>query len=153
MNWYNSVVSSDLLTLPDAITYYEAEITAAKNECRITGNIEKAAALMPGIVEHRFNQLQEIEAILQHLNNELRRLRGHHFKQYNETYARKLTSRDIERYVDHEPDVVAYDRISNQFALVRNQWLGVAKALEVKQWQISNIVKLRCAGMEDASIQ
>ena len=28
---------------------------------------------MPGIVEHRFNQLQEIEAILNYLNIELRR--------------------------------------------------------------------------------
>ena len=39
---------------------------------------------MPGIVEQRFNQLQEIEAILQYMNIELRRLRPKHFKKYLE---------------------------------------------------------------------
>jgi hypothetical protein len=152
MNWYNNVVSSKLTMLPDAITHYEAEIKAAKNECRITGNIEKAAALMPGIVEHRFNQLQDIEAILQYLNNELQRLRGKYFKHYNEAYARKLTSRDIERYVDFEEEIVTIKNINNEVSLIRNQYLGITKSLECKQWQITNIVKLRCAGLEDASL-
>ena len=33
-------------------------------------NIEKASSQMPGIVEERFNQLQEIEGILEYLNIE-----------------------------------------------------------------------------------
>jgi GR25 family glycosyltransferase involved in LPS biosynthesis len=35
---------------------------------------------------------------------------------------------------------------------MRNKWLGVLKALDQKQWQITNVVKLRVAGMEDASL-
>ena len=57
---------------------------------------------MPGIVEHRFNQLQEIEAILNYLNIELRRLRSSYFKKYLENYQRALSSRDVDRYVDGE---------------------------------------------------
>jgi hypothetical protein len=151
MSWYNAV-SSDLGKLPDAIVHYEAELRAAKNECCITGNIEKAAAAMPGIVEHRFNQLQEIEAILQYLNIELRRLRGKHFRAYFENYARALTSREVEKYVDHEPAVVDYELLINEFALLRNKWLGITKSLDQKQWQLTNIVKLRVAGMEDATL-
>jgi len=30
--------------------------------------------------------------------------------------------------------------------------LGICKGLDQKQWQMTNIVKLRVAGMEDASI-
>ena len=41
---------------------------------------------------------------------------------------------------------------SNEFALLRNKWLGVLKALDQKQWQITNITKLRVAGMEDATL-
>jgi len=106
---------------------------------------------MPGIVEHRFNQLQEIEAILNYLNIELRRLRSSYFKKYLENYQRALSSRDVEKYVDGEADVVDYEKIINEFALLRNKWLGVLKALDQKQWQITNVVKLRVAGMEDAS--
>ena len=108
---------------------------------------------MPGIVEHRFNQLQEIEAILEYLNIEKRRLRAKTFKKFLENYNRALTSRDADKYVDGESDVVDLEKIINEFALLRNQWLGITKGLDQKQWQITNIVKLRVAGMEDASIK
>ncbi len=149
--WYNKI-SKDISHIPDAVLYYETELQAAKSDVRITGNIEKAAANMPGVVEHRFNQLQEIEAILEYLNIELRRLRSQHFRKYLENYQRALTSRDVEKYVDGESDVVDFEKIINEFALLRNKWLGITKALDIKQWQLSNVIKLRTAGMEDASL-
>ena len=151
MGWY-SQVSRDINQIPAAIQYFENEINQAKTEVKLKGNVEKQASEMPGIVEHRFNQLQEIEAILEYLNIELRRLRSKFFRQYLENYQRALSSRDVEKYVDGEADVVDYEKIINEFALLRNKWLGVLKALDQKQWQITNVVKLRVAGMEDASL-
>ena len=58
----------------------------------------------------------------------------------------------MEKYVDGESDVVDYEKIINEFALLRNKWLGIIKALDIKQWQLSNVIKLRVAGMEDASL-
>ena len=151
MGWY-SEVSRDILKIPNAIKYFEDELLQARLEVKIKGNIERTSAELPGIVEHRFNQLQEIEAILEYLNIELRRLRSTFFKKYLENYQRALSSRDVEKYVDGEDDVVDYEKIINEFALIRNKWLGVLKALDQKQWQITNIVKLRVAGMEDATL-
>jgi hypothetical protein len=151
MGWY-SKVSRDIGEIPNAIIYFEDELATARLEVKLKGNIERAAAEMPGIVEHRFNQLQEIEAILEYLNIELRRLRSSFFKKYLENYQRALSSRDVEKYVDGEADVVDYEKVINEFALIRNKWLGVLKALDQKQWQITNVVKLRVAGMEDASL-
>lgn len=151
MNWYDRV-SRDISQIPNAVAYYEAELLAAKNDARIAGNIEKAAANMPGIVENRFNQLQEIEAILEYLNIELRRLRSQHFRKYLENYQRSLSSRDCEKFVEGEADVVDFEKIINEFALLRNKWLGIIKALDIKQWQMSNIVKLRTSGLEDATL-
>ena len=151
MNWYDRV-SKDISQIPDAVAYYESELLAAKQDARIAGNIEKAAASMPGIVETRFNQLQEIEGILEYLNIELRRLRSQHFRKYLENYQRSLSSRDCEKFVEGEADVVDFEKIINDFALLRNKWLGIIKALDIKQWQISNIVKLRTAGLEDATL-
>jgi hypothetical protein len=151
MNWYDKV-SKDIGNIPDAVAYYEAELIHAKQDVRVAGSIEKASAQMPGIVENRFNQLQEIEGILEYLNIELRRLRSQHFRKYLENYQRALSSRDCEKYVEGESDVVDFEKIINEFALLRNKWLGITKALDQKQWQITNIVKLRVAGMEDASL-
>ncbi len=151
MGWY-SEVSRDVSKIPNAVAYFEDELINARVEVKLKGNVERAAAEMPGIVEHRFNQLQEIEAILNYLNIELRRLRSSYFKKYLENYQRALSSRDVEKYVDGEADVVDYEKIINEFALMRNKWLGLLKGLDQKQWQITNVVKLRVAGMEDASL-
>jgi superfamily I DNA/RNA helicase len=150
-SWY-SKVSKDITYLPDCIDYFYNELQQARQEVKLTGVVEKNSAKLPGIVEHRFNQLQEIEAILEYLNIELRRIRSKAFKKYLETYQRALSSRDVEKYVDGEPDVIDMEKIINEFALLRNQWLGVIKAIDVKGFQINNIIKLRAAGLDDVTI-
>ena len=107
---------------------------------------------MPGIVEHRFNQLQEIEAILEYLNIEQRRKKTKYYKKYLEGYNKALSSRDAEKYADGEDEVIDQQHIVNEFALIRNKYLGLVKALDAKQFQINNIVKLRAAGLEDVSL-
>ena len=151
INWY-SRVTQDISNIPDCITWYENEMQSARIECGHKGKLEKNAASLPGVVEQRFAQLQEIEAILEYLNIELRRTRSKFFKKYLENYQRALSSRDVEKYVDGEADVVDMEKIINEFALLRNKWLGILKGIDMKQWQITNITKLRVAGMEDASI-
>lgn len=149
--WY-SKVSRDIAYLPACIDFYYNELDSAKKEVKLFGNIEKSATALPGIVEHRFNQLQEIEAVLEYLNIELRRVRSKCFKKYLENYQRALSSRDVEKYVDGEADVIDMEKIINEFALLRNQWLGIIKGIDQKQWQITNVVKLRTAGLEDVSV-
>ncbi len=151
MSWY-AKVSKDIAHLPDCLDHFYLELETAKTEVKIRGNVEKASALLPGIVEHRFNQLQEIEAILEYLNIELRRIRSKAFKKYLENYQRALSSRDCEKYVEGEADVVDMEKIINEFAMLRNQWLGIIKGLDQKQWQITNIIKLRVAGLEDITL-
>ena len=151
MTWY-SKVSKDITHLPDCIEYFYKELDIAKAEVKIYGKVEKASANLPGIVEQRFNQLQEIEAVLEYLNIELRRIRSKAFKKYLENYQRALSSRDVEKYVDGEADVVDMEKIINEFAMLRNQWLGIIKALDIKQWQLSNIIKLRTAGLDDITL-
>jgi len=63
-----------------------------------------------------------------------------------------LSSRDCEKYVEGEDEVIEYEKIINEFALLRNQWLGITKALDQKSYALSNIIRLRCAGMEDATL-
>lgn len=149
--WYSRIVA-DMSAIPDFIAHYERELDAAKAEVRISGLVEKNIKELPGTTEHRFNQLQEIEAVLNYLNIQLRRIRRRHFQKYLENYARALTSRDAEKYVDGEDEVVDFETIINEVALLRNRWLGIMKALDAKQWQMGHIVRLRTAGMEDITV-
>ena len=149
--WYNRIIS-DLSAIPDFIEYYESELAAAKQDCRLSGIVEKNITALPGITEHRFNQLQEIEAVLNYLNIQLRKIRRRHFQKYLEAYARQLTSRDAEKYVDGEDEVIDFETIINEVALLRNKWLGIMKGLDSKQWMAGHIVRLRSAGMEDVRV-
>ena len=149
--WYNKV-ERDISKLPDFIDYYSKELEQAKREVGVYGNIEKNLAALPGITEQRFNQLQEIEAVLNLLNIRLRKIRKEHFKKYLEAYARALTSRDAEKYVDGEDEVIDMETIINEVALLRNKWLGIMKGLESKNFMLGHVTRLRTAGMEDASI-
>ena len=149
--WFSKVIK-DLSCIPDAIDYYENEHKAAKIEVALKGNVEKAASMLPGIVEYRFGQLQEIEAILNHLNIQHKKIKSKHFRKYLENYQKALSANEVNRYVEGEVEVVAYDELVNEFALLRNKWLGIMKGLDTKGYSINNIVKLRTAGIEDASV-
>jgi hypothetical protein len=149
--WYSKIVAS-LGNIPDFIAHYETELEDAKHDVRIGGVVEKNITALPGITEHRFNQLQEIEAVLNHLNIQLRKIRRKHFQKYLEGYARALTSRDAEKYVDGEDEVIDFETIINEVALLRNRYLGILKAMESKNFMLGHIVRLRAAGMEDIQV-
>ena len=149
--WYSKVTSS-LSNIPDFIAHYEAELEQAKRDCKIGGLVERNIKELPGLTEHRFNQLQEIEAVLNYLNIQLRKIRTKHFQKYLESYARALSSRDAEKYVDGEDEVIDFETIINEVALLRNKFLGVMKGFDSKNFMMGHIVRLRTAGMEDISV-
>ena len=149
--WYNRVVQ-DLSQIPPFIDYYEKQLISAKSEISISGNVERAVSNLPGITEYRFNQLQEVEAVLNYLNIQLRKIRQKHYKKYLEAYARALTSRDAEKYAEAEDEVIDMETIINEVALLRNKWLGVMKGIESKNFMLGHVVRVRTAGMEDVTV-
>ena len=151
MSWYRKVVA-DWNNIPACLDHFEKELAEARTEVKIRGNMEKSSSELPAYVELRFSQLQELEAILEHLNIQLRKKRSEYLRKYLESYNKVLSSRDAEKYADGEDEVVAISELINQVAFMRNQYLGITKGFEIKHFQLSNIIKLRVAGMEDADI-
>src|ERR1035437_3883037 len=93
-NWYYKV-TGDLSTIPDFIDYFEAELEQARLELSLKGrSLEKHAAELPGLVEQRYAQLQELEAVLEYLNIKLKQDRSAEFKKFLEAYNKTLSSRD-----------------------------------------------------------
>lgn len=152
--WYYKVSEdpTDLTPLVECLAYFEDQYEEAKKEVAMKGSLERDAAKMPGIVEHRFSQLQEIEAIREWMENELKRVRHAAFRKYFENYNKTLTSREANAYADADDKVLAMTELLNRIALIRNKFMGIMKGLEYKHFQISNVTKLRVAGLEDADI-
>ena len=147
--WF-SRIKQDLSLLPDMVDHYNLELEQAQLETRISGSLEKNAQDLPGVVSYRFGQLQEIEAVLKHLNVKYDRMRSNHYRRYLERYNRELSDRAIEKYIDGEQDIVDMSELINEIALVRNRYLGVIKGLEAKGFMVGHIVKLRVVGLNDS---
>lgn len=150
MSWYNNVVQ-DISNIPAFVNYYEQELSQARKEISVHGNLESNIKQLPAYTEIRFNQLQEIEAVLNYLNIQMRKLRKEKYIEY-ERYQKALSSREIEKYVDGEDDIISFDQIINDVAFLRNKFLGIMKALESKNFMMGYITKLRCSGMEDIEL-
>ena len=150
--WYYKV-TADLSQIAGFIDYYEQELETARFELSLKGKtLEKHAAELPGLVEQRFSQLQEIEAVLEYLNIQLRKDRSAEFKKFLEAYNKALSSRDAEKYVDGVSSIVDSTLLINEVALLRNKFLSITKGFEAKNFMVGHIIKLRAAGLDDASI-
>jgi hypothetical protein len=150
-SWYNKVVS-DLNNLPLFIDFYTSEFEKACIEINIKGSVEIMLSRLPGITQECFTNLQEIEAVLQFLNIELKKIQRKHFQKYLEHYNRALSSRDVDKYVAGEKEVNDMDLLINEVALLRNKFLAIMKGLESKNYMLGHLVKLKCAGLEDFTI-
>ena len=153
--WYNRITSTspyDAEALINAIDYFESELAVARTEVKLKGSIEKASSRLPGITTERFGQLQEVEAILRLLNILMDKAKAAAFKQYLEGYNRALSSRDADKYAEADDKVIELALLVNQVALVRNQYLAIMKGLDAKNWQISNLTRLKAAGFEDYEV-
>jgi hypothetical protein len=149
--WFNRV-KTDLAFIPDMVDHFNHELEKAQPETKITGSLEKNSQELPGQVSWRFTQLQEIEAILRHLNNLYDKMRSDHYRRYLERYNRELSDRAIEKYIDGEDNIQDMSSLINEVALIRNKYLAVIKALEIKGFQLNNIIKLRVVGLNDSTL-
>lgn len=146
---WHKIVTEDPSQLAEFMNHYEVEYLKARHEAKIEGSLEQQLMMLPGIVDYRYGQLQEIEYVLKYFNIQLSKIRSQVFRNFTEKYNRALGSREAEKYCDHDTDVVNMETIVNEIAFIRNRWLGLLKAFEYKHFQLSNVVKLRIATMED----
>ncbi len=150
--WYYSV-TADLSKIPEFIDYFESELTAAREQLSLKGKtLERHAAELPGLVEQRFSQLQEVEAVLEYLNVQLAKDRSREFKRFLEAYPKTLSSRDAEKYVDGVQGIVDSTLLANEVALLRNKFLSITRGLDAKNFMLGHAAKLRVAGLDDATI-
>lgn len=149
---YFKLIKKDETKLEDVLNHFNEEYEIAREEIKIKGKLNRCIAELPSLFEIRFSQLQELEAILAYFTNKLNGLRGSIYRQLQEHSKRQLNSTDIKQYVDSDEKVLAMQTIINEIALVRNKFISLSKGFETKNWQLSNLTKLQCAGLDDIQI-
>lgn len=152
MQYYKDIVENNNLDdIPDAITYYNGQLEEARKDLEIKGSVTKMASRMPGIIEYRYAQLQEIESICKHLEILRTKEFSSAFKSYTNSN-RTMTSRDAEKYANGDDEVIELAILINSVSVVRDKFLGLTKGLESKHYQLTNLIKMKVAGFDDFEI-
>ena len=155
-SWYQRVTRDpdDFQPVLDAIDYFEAQYQEALREVDLLPGTRliDVQARLPGIVQHRYEQLMELNAIVDYLQLREETVVGVQRRYYVEHYNRKLTDRMVEKFAESHPDVAALRELRNHVAATRNKFCGVSKRHEYLHYQLTNITRLRVAGIEDATL-
>lgn len=152
--WFREVSAdpTDFGPLAEALAFYIKEIEAGRQEIQVKGKrIDDVAARLSGIVEYRYGQLQDLEIILQYVEKLEERAIVEKTQWYMSHYNRNLSESTAKRYAENHDDVFVITRLKLETAAVRNDYLALFKALEYMHFQISNITRLRAAGVEDST--
>lgn len=149
---YFKLIKKDDTKLQEVLEYFEEEYLKGKEEIKLDGILCQNIAELSSFFEHRYSQLQEIDAILNHFNNKLSGIRGFLYRDLLEHSKRQLTSTDIKQYVDSDVKVLAMQSIINEIVLIKNKFISLTKGFECKQYMCNNITKLRCAGLDNIII-
>lgn len=145
-------LTNDISFLPDFLEYFENESIAAKNSLVMTGSIEKISKDIPYEMDRRFTQLQILNAAIEYFERQMDQIRAKYHRKYLEQYQRSLSTRDVEKYTNGEPEVVDMALVINEIAIMRNVFISITKSIDAKSFQVNNITRLRVAGLDDAKI-
>lgn len=136
----------------EAAAHYESLLPSAFAELAPpTGRIDRAQSRLPGVTAETYARFQDLENILTHVLNleEKALLKKSRF--YKEGYQRDLSDRMAEKYAETDDSVQDLRQLRFYVSSVRNQYLAITKGLEVMHFQITNLTKLRTAGLDDAT--
>jgi hypothetical protein len=152
--YYSNLTSSpeDLSPVADAYDYYMDQYDTAFKELNALlkrgASLDAASREIPGQTGYRMAQLQEIEQIMGFLENREKKVLGEKRRMFREHYNRELSDTMVEKYASTDPDLLELAEIRNMFSLVRNKFLMLSKQLEYAHFQITNLCKMRTAGIE-----
>lgn len=147
INWFGEI-KKDENKLPQALDYFMKKYEEFLPKLAIGGSLSREEAELPYLNSICQEDWATLDAIMEHYNIKLRAARSKYYKKYLETYARQLSSNDVKNYVEGEQEIVAFQAIINEINLVKNKFVGLSKGLESKNWQLSNITKIKSLGLD-----
>jgi len=95
----------------------------------------------------RANDLKNLEEFL---DIEYAKIESELWRHYNEKVQIKLSTSDIKMYINSDNEIISYKKIMSEVKNIRCRFDAAVEAVEAMGWQISYIVKLRVAMMEEA---
>lgn len=153
MSWFRKISAdpSDFSPVADALEYFQQEYEEGREELKLRGRkITDVAANLPGLIEYRYAQYQEVETILTYFEKLEEKAIIEKTQWYMANYPREIRENIARKYAEVHDDVMPITKIKFEIVMVRNNFLALFKAIEAAHYQVRNVVLLRTSGFDDA---
>ena len=138
--------------LLDFLDYCSEEYEKGQRRLKVAGELIRESSEQPGLVG-RYDQLRaELRALKAIHERKLRKVKGELWRHYLENYNRTLGSKDIEQYILSDQRYQNAENVVCEIEVVYDKMHGLVENMRSKGWSISNNVKLRTSGLEDALV-
>lgn len=154
--WYRRIFAEtdanrQLALICDACEAYEAEYPDALESIKPpTGKMAVMEMKIAGLAAENMARCGDLDIMLQHLENMESVARKKRQEYYMDHYQRKLSESVAKTYADADDEVQAIRSIRFRVGSVSAQFDAISRGLEYMHYQISNLNKLKCAGLDDA---
>jgi hypothetical protein len=153
-SWYKKIVADlgDVGRVSEALEYFDEQYREANAEmAALSGKrLIEAETKLPGIVGYRYEQYSELVAIIDYLQIREDAMIGVKRRHYLEHYNRALSDRMVEKFTESDADVIALRELRSYVTVMRNKFEALSKHHEYLHFQLTNITKLRVAGLDEA---
>jgi hypothetical protein len=133
------------------IEKYERKVADAEPIFKIEGQkLENVCKNLPHHLSSYDQSFQEMKALQNWLEVIKEKRISGLWRKYNEKYPRQLSAKDIQCYINGEPEIVEMNQVIIEVEVLKNQLQSIVEALKQLGWMTSHITKLRIAEMQDA---
>jgi hypothetical protein len=142
-------ITSIVLKIDEANKYLDGAEEKLNFDMKKLEEIQKQHPMNIYKVRTILNGLKSIEEFIE---VRLKEIESIHWRKYNETYSRALSTRDIQAYIAGEPDYKTIKELNLEVNYVKSQVEALYEALVSMGYQIKNVTSLRIAELEEVIV-
>ena len=142
-----------LLNLVQELEQYESDLEKIKEVAQFNDKKLESLCKEHGnnvwFFKSRYNDLKNLEEFME---AELAKIESALWRHYTEKSKIKLSTTDIKIYIQSDDGYLNYKKLLLEVRYLKTKYDAAVQAIEAMGWQLSYIVKLRVAMLEDVTL-
>ena len=132
------------------ITKYEKYVEEAEPLFKIDGKkLEEVCRTLPKNLVVYDRHYHEMKTLEEWMMVKREKIQSKLWKKFLEGYPRALAAKDIQMYIQGDPEYVEFTEIILEVANIKAKLQSLVKAFENMSWMLGHITKLRIAELQD----
>lgn len=141
------------VNLSNVLAEYEKAYEGVEAILKIEGKKLEYANRENPVWHHYYDQKRiELYTLTKYMEGQIARVRAKLFRSYVETYARDISERAIDKYVDNEQAYLNLLELSLEVQEIYKKFESACNAFTTRGYALNNITKIRCSSLEDVII-